>query len=227
MKTYEEDDLLPLSGLQHVFFCPRRAALVHLEGLWGDNLYTVEGRRLHERAHETGTEVRGDVRITRGLLLRSLELGLVGKADIVEFHRLSGAAEGVQLAGAQGLWRPLPVEYKRGRKRHEKSFEVQLCAQALCLEEMLDVPVPAGAIYYGKSGRRMEVSFDDALRTETRKAAGLLHRIIAARKTPPAHYEKKCESCSLLEVCMPRATGTGRSALRYLREIVEISGGDV
>lgn len=232
---FNEDDLLPLSGLQHLIFCERRAALVHIEGLWDENPFTVEGRQLHDRAHELGTEVRGNVRIARGLRLRSLRLGLSGKADVVEFHRVdSSSAErltgqetnvtGVTLPGVAGLWRPFPVEYKRGRLRREEGYEIQVCAQALCLEEMLGVSVPAGALFYGKTMRRLELMFDAKLRMETQEAASRLHEMVRAGKTPTARYEKKCLRCSLLQLCMPKTTGSRRSARRYLAEAMERIG---
>ena len=224
---FDEDDLLPLSALQHLLFCERRAALVHIEGVWAENVATIEGAHLHEKTHTTqSTEVRGDLRIASALCLRSLRLGLSGKADVVEFHRVKEfslpsqglLAEGVSLPGVSGLWRPFPVEYKRGRLRHEKGYEVQLCAQALCLEEMLNVEVPAGAIFYGKTRRRYEVDFDHKLREETVAAAARLHKLARERKTPPARYEKKCEKCSLLNLCMPKAVTPRRNVRRYLSQ---------
>src|SRR5579859_4686917 len=147
---YSEEDLLPISALQHLAFCERQWALIHLEGVWAENQLTAEGRVIHDRAHEPGTESRGDVRVSRGLRLRSLRLGLSGIADVVEFHRCgrrgdtSGkglVASGVALPSVSGSWAPFPVEYKRGRPKSGPFDEIQLCAQALCLEEMLGVPV--------------------------------------------------------------------------------------
>lgn len=226
--VFIEEDLLPLSALQHLLFCERRAALVHVEGIWAENLSTMEGRHLHERADMLDCESRGAVRIARGLRLRSLRLGLVGKADVVEFHRVGaltvseevvqgGIADSVRLPGVTGRWRPFPVEYKRGRLRREEGYEVQLCAQALCLEEMLNVKVPSGAIFYGQPRRRLEVVFDEQLRRQTDVSAARLHQIVGAGKTPPARYEKKCEQCSLLNLCLPEVTGNSRSARGYLR----------
>ncbi|RJX30598.1 MAG: CRISPR-associated protein Cas4 [Desulfurivibrio sp.] len=225
---YSDDDLLPLSVLADLLFCERRAALHQIEGLWKDNLFTVEGTYLHQKVDDDlPVESRGDLRITRGLLLHSRELGLSGKADVVEFCRIAdvgGAhysssgtlAAAIPLSGSSGLWRPYPVDYKRGRLRHEEGFEAQLCAQALCLEEMLKVAVPEGAIYYGKPRRRLVVVFDDSLRSKTREAARRLHELVSSGRTPQARYEKKCESCSLLSVCMPKITGSGRSAQGYI-----------
>ncbi len=215
---YDEDDLLPLSALQHLMFCERRVALVHLEHVWDENVATVEGQHLHERSHDAGTESRGDVRAARGLLLRSLRLGLSGKTDVVEFHEMpEGETGGAKLEGVNGLWRPFPVEYKRGRLRHEQSYAVQLCAQALCLEEMLGVTVPEGALFYGKTARRQAVVFDDSLRQETEKAAERLHELFRLRSTPKAVYVKnKCRQCSLVDVCLPKQTGTSRSVSQWL-----------
>ena len=132
---FTEDNLLPISALQHLLFCERQCALIHLERAWQENRLTAEGRIMHERVHEGGDETRRDVRIVRGLRLRSLALGLVGIADVVEFHR---AADGVAVPESAGTWRPFPVEYKRGRPKSEPWDAVQLCAQALCLEEKSD-----------------------------------------------------------------------------------------
>ena len=216
---YEEDDLLPLSALQHLIFCERRAALVHIEQLWDENRFTAEGRQVHDRAHEPETESRGDVRFARGLLLRSLRLGLSGKADLVEFRRVGSAdppGSAVALPGVRGLWRPFPVEYKRGRQRSEEGYEIQLCAQALCLEEMMQTAIPAGALLYRKSQRRVQVQFDSALRSKTEDAAARLHELLRSAHTPPPLYGKKCEKCSLLDLCLPKAATPKHSAKSYL-----------
>lgn len=228
-RAFSEDDLLPISALQHLLFCERRAALVHLEGAWAENPFTVDGHHLNERAEGPEFQTRGDVRVARGLSLRSLRLGLSGKTDVVEFHCMVGEAlsdprlpdrearkTGVALPGVSGQWRPCPVEYKRGRLRHEEGYEVQLCAQALCLEEMLNVEVPVGALFYGKTRRRLEVRFDAKLRRETESAAARLHKLILSSETPPARYEKKCESCSLIDLCLPTALGARRNVHRYV-----------
>ena len=153
-----EEDLLPLSALQHLLFCERQCALIHVEQLWDENLFTAEGRVIHERVHEQGGESRGNIRIERGLPLRSFRLGLVGKADVVEFHRVTTQR-----------WQPFPVEFKRGKPKRDDCDKVQLCAQALCLEEMLATVVEAGALYYGRTRRRLDIAFDTGLRDETEK----------------------------------------------------------
>lgn len=218
--SFTEDDLLPLSALQHLLFCERQAALIHVEQLWAENPLTVQGRQLHEKVDSAPGESRGDVRIARSLSLRSLRLGLSGRADVVELHQVSAEAgedasgPGAVLPGVPGSWRPFPIEYKRGRPKPYHADEVQLCAQALCLEEMLGAPVPAGAIFYGQTRRRHDVRFDDALRHETEEAAGRLHRLIASGVTPPPVREPKCDQCSLIELCLPDAPA--HSARRFL-----------
>jgi CRISPR-associated exonuclease Cas4 len=222
---------LPVSALADFVFCERRAALHHLEALWENNVFTVEGTHLHQKVDASvRVESRGDVRIARGLRLRSFRLGLAGIADVVEFHRVDGSAvspgtpprtglrASVPLPDVPGLWMPLPVEYKRGRLRREEGYEVQLCAQALCLEEMLKVEVPRGAVFYGQPRRRIEVELTAELRTATEVAAAGLHELSARGKTPPARYESKCDSCSLIHVCMPKAMSSRRSARRYLED---------
>lgn len=214
---FAEDDLLPLSALQHLLFCERQAALIHLERLWAENPLTMEGRQLHEQVDHAPGESRGDVRLARALPLRSLRLGLVGKADLVELHRLPAGAAGEQgaaLPGVSGAWRPFPVEYKRGRPKAHHADLVQLCAQALCLEEMLGTPVPAGALFYGQTRRRLDVPFDAALRRETEEAAARLHRLLGSGVTPLPVREPKCDQCSLIHLCLPDAPS--HSARRFL-----------
>ncbi len=210
---YPEDELLPLSGLQHLMFCERQWGLIHIEQIWDENRLTAEGRVLHERAHEAASESRPGLRTARGLRLRSLRHGLVGQADVVEFHR---ATEGVPLPGLDGLWRPLPVEYKRGRPKPDACDEVQLCGQALCLEEMFGAEIEAGAIYYGAPRRRTSVLFSAALRARTKALAQRMHELCGAGATPPAVYEPKCRNCSLLAQCLPRALAKPAGVERYL-----------
>jgi CRISPR-associated exonuclease Cas4 len=230
---YSENDLLPLSILADLLFCERRAALHLIEGIWKDNLFTAEGTVLHSKVHDDlPIESRGDVCTSQGLRLRSLRLGLTGIADVVEFRRAETFEASAQsysielpsaiaLAGAKGLWRPFPVDYKRGRLRHEEGFEVQLCAQALCLEEMMAVQIPAGAIYYGKPHRRLEVAFNDSLRKKTGSAAARLHELVERGKTPVVRYEKKCDSCSLVDVCLPKLMTESLTVARYLSRALE------
>jgi CRISPR-associated exonuclease Cas4 len=223
---YDEDDLVQLSGLQHLVFCERQCALIHIENVWADNAFTIQGEHMHDKVHEAGdrTESRGDVRIARGLPLRSLKLGLSGIADVVEFHRVDEG--GIQLDDVRGLWQPFPVEYKRGRPKRDRCDEVQVCAQAICLEEMLGVDIPEGALFYGATHHRFDVSFDTALRSETENAATRLHALIRNRITPPAVREAKCDRCSLIEICMPEIAAKSHSAKLYLEKAIQKSLSD-
>lgn len=226
-RGYGEEDLLPISGLQHLLFCERRAALIITEGAWGENEFTARGVVEHERVHECGGEARGDVVIARGLRLRSLRLGLVGQADVVEFHRRPSCAwdQGVRLEGRTGVWQPVPVEYKSGHKRVEDGYEVQLCAQAMCLEEMLNMGIPSGALYYAASQRRLDVPFGADLRDLTRLSAARLHEVIDSRQTPAADAGPKCRTCSLNALCLP-ATMRGRRASQYLTQMAALARED-
>ena len=208
--TYKEEDLLPLSALQHIVFCKRQCALIHVEQIWSENLFTAEGRIMHEKADSNKFESRGNVRIDYSVPLRSLRLGLIGKADVVEFHKKSDET-----------WQPFPVEYKRGKPKMDDCDKVQLCAQAICLEEMLNVEILEGALFYGQTRRREDVSFDNALRAETEDTAKKVHDLIESSITPKAEYSKKCKSCSLLELCMPKTCGKAKSANKYLLSAME------
>ena len=225
---FTEDDLVPLSALQHLVFCERQCALIHVDQVWRDNPLTLQGSHSHERVHDEAArrELRGALMITRGLPLRSFRLGLSGKADVVEFHRRAcprdpppsegGLVDEVALAGVTGLWQPFPVEYKRGKPKADHCDEVQLCAQALCLEEMLSVRVAEGALFYGRIQKRHDVSITAALRHETEVACARLHELLLVRRVPRVKMEPKCKQCSLFDVCQPAATAPGRSASRYL-----------
>jgi CRISPR-associated exonuclease Cas4 len=223
---YPEDDLLPISALQHLAFCERQCALIHIEQAWEENLFTAEGRLMHEKVHEEGFESRGDTRIARGVRLCSRELGLIGVADVVEFHRVSKERESenpmetVRLKGLSGWWRPFPVEYKRGKPKRDDCDEVQICAQAMCLEEMLDTTIAEGALFYGKTRRRTEVAFGESLRNRTGELAERLHSLVRSGVTPPAAYEPKCDSCSLFDLCRPKVVASGRGAKQYLARAI-------
>lgn len=204
----ETDDYLPISALQHLLFCERQCALIHIEQVWTENVFTAEGRVLHERADIPGTENRPGVRIVRALRLTSDRLNLSGIADIVEFHK----AENGEI--------PYPVEYKRGRRGEFLHDAIQLCAQAMALEEMLGIPVPEGALYYHKTRRRQTVAIDGSLREKTQKAAKHLHELIKSGVTPPPKVGKWCQSCSLLDACMPGSVGNA-SVRGYMEKIVK------
>jgi len=205
--NYSEDDLIQLSSLQHFVFCERQCALIHIEQLWSENLFTAEGRIMHDKVDTANREVRGKVRIDYGVPLRSLRLGLIGKADVVEFHKTD-----------DGKWMPFPVEYKHGKSKMDNCDKVQLCAQAICLEEMLNVEIGEGALFYGQTRRREDVVFDKALRTETENAARRVHELIESGITPKPEYSKKCKLCSLLNICLPKVNS---KASNYLMRAME------
>ena len=213
--TYTQDDLLPLSGLQHMLFCERQCALIHVEQAWTENRLTAEGRIMHDRVHDTDKKSRGDVRTEYGVPLRSMKLGLIAKADVVEFHRMDLPGKEIS-----EIWLPFPVEYKHGKPKKDNSDKVQLCAQAMCLEEMLDIEIPEGAIFYGKTRRRQDVIFDSELRKETGETASRFHNLVESGKTPDPVYAKRCESCSVYELCLPKTVEKKRSINRYLFDAV-------
>lgn len=206
---YDEDDLVMISALQHYQFCPRQCALIHIEQLWIENRLTAEGRILHERVHTSGRESRRKLRVEYDVPIRSLKLGLTGRADIVEFH-----------LDVNSNWQPVPVEYKRGRPKKDDTDRVQLCAQAICLEEMLNCSIPAGFLYYGEKKRRTEVTFDQALRETTTRTAEAIHTLMSSARTPPPHYQPRCKNCSFMPLCLPKVV-TRKKVDRYLQKMVE------
>ena len=207
---YSDDELLPISALQHFIFCPRQCALIYIEQVWEENLLTAEGRIMHEDAHKERLETRSGVRVERGIFLRSEKLGLVGRADVVEFHKPEEGRE----------WSVFPVEYKHGRPKGNNCDKIQLCAQALCLEEMLKADIPAGALFYGKTRHRIDVELTQGLREETLDAVARLRPFISAGWTPAPVYGKKCESCSLMSVCLPKIIQKAASVERYIQQAV-------
>ena len=220
MTIYRDEDLLPLSGLQHFAFCRRQWALIHVENQWQENLRTVEGQLLHQRAHnEALRERRGDTLILRGLSVVSHSLGLSGKCDVVEFHL---APEGVPLRGEDGLWLPYPVEYKRGRPKDHQADELQLCAQAMCLEEMLCCTIAEGALFYGEPRRRTIVFFSPELRQNVRDFSAEMHHYYRRGDTPKAKPGKSCHACSLKELCLPQLIRRGNVSA-YLKQAMEES----
>lgn len=199
----DEDEPLPISALQHMAYCPRQAALIHLERAWAENRFTAEGHVLHLNADEPGHRRRGDVRRVTALPIRSRRLGVAGVADLVEFHREpSGGPE-----------RPLPVEFKRGRPKLHRADEIQLCAQAMALEEATGVAVTESALFYGETRRRFAVPIDAALRAETIATAGALATMMKSGLTPPAEWRAdRCRACSLLDICRPKTSGRSVAA---------------
>src|SRR3989338_803487 len=204
---YSEEDLLPISALQHLLFCERQCALIHIEQVWIENIFTAQGRVMHERVHGEAAESRKDIRVEFGMPVRSLRLGLIGKTDVIEFHLMPDKK-----------WQPFPVEYKRGKNKIQNCDKVQLCAQALCLEETLRVVIPTGAIFYGKERRRTDVEFDAALRAETEKTIQKLHVLINTGQTPKAVYKPECDSCSLISYCLPQVMQRSEPVEEYFKE---------
>lgn len=220
---YAEDQLLPLSAVSQYVHCPRRCALIHLEQVWSENAFTAEGNVLHDKVDGGKRESRGDVKILRSLRLRSLRLGLFGIADVVEMHRCEPAEGGVPVPELDGAWLPFPVEYKRGTAKDARCYEIQLCAQALCLEEMLDVQIPEGALFLGEKQIRTSVGFTVALRSETEAVCLAVQKLFAEGVTPPAIYNKRCSFCSLFESCLPKSAGACKPARVWLaRKIDEL-----
>ncbi|NJC87972.1 MAG: CRISPR-associated protein Cas4 [Desulfuromonas sp.] len=199
-----------ISALEHYSYCPRQCALIHVEQVWDENLYTLRGRDLHRHADEAGGESRGAVRVERALPIWNERLGLVGKADVVEF------------VGSI----PCPVEYKSGAHRKGRHEELQLCAQALCLEEMFGVPVPKGALYWHGSRERREVAFTDAQRAEVEWVTSAVRDMLEQRHTPPPVNDKRCEGCSLKESCLPAVVAEPERSRSALRGLFEIGGSD-
>lgn len=193
--------------------------MIHLEQLWSENRLTAEGRVLHDKTHEPQEENRPGIRTVRTLRLVSYRLGITGQADVVEFHK---ADSGVKLKDIDGLWKPVLVEYKRGRPKVDICDEVQICAQAMCLEEMLEIGIESGFIFYGRPRRRHQVDFIDALREKTEQIIEELHKAAAEGITPKVKYEKKCKSCSLFELCMPKVTGIEKDIDHYLAKAKSI-----
>lgn len=216
-----DDDLVPISALQHYVYCRRQAALIHLERAWRDNVLTVEGTHLHETVDGGQRESRVSLRILRSVPLLSRTLGVTGKADVVELRRAPDDDDRAALIdGAR--WTVRPVEYKRGKPKRHRADEVQLCAQALCLEEMLHVDITEGDLFYGTTRRRKSIAFDRELRTLTESVCRGMRALFAEGRTPPAEPGPKCRNCSLSEICRPHAAE--RSASRYLQQLFRSAG---
>ena len=204
----ESDTLIPLSALQHYLICPRQCALIHVEQAWAENRLTAEGRVLHEATSDIGTEKRRGVRVVTAMPLVSRRLGVSGIADLVEMHK-----------DDQDRWRPFPVEYKRGKPKSHRADEVQLCAQGLALEEMFQVTLTEGALFYGETRRRVTVPLDTELRHLTEQIATETRALLSGKTTPPPIYAKsKCNACSLVELCQPKRLSRALSASAWLSQ---------
>lgn len=211
---YAEEEFLALSGVQHFAFCRRQWALIHIEREWRENALTAMGDVMHGRAHDEALrERRGDSLVVRGLYVRSVALGLAGKCDVVEFFK---DCKGHPLFGEDGLWRACPVEYKRGKSKQGDADRMQLCAQALCLEEMLSCRIHEGFLFYGATKSREHVVFDDGLREKVVRASEEMHALFARRYVPRVKRTKACRSCSLDTLCLAEASE--KSVAAYIAE---------
>jgi len=216
---YPPEAWLPLSGIQHFIFCRRQWALIHIERQWQENALTADGRILHRRADDPFfTEKRKGVIIARSVPVSSPYLGLSGVCDVVEFTE---SPAGVQLSGREGRFLPVPVEYKRGKEKRDHSDEAQLCAQAMCLEDMLAVSIPVGYLYYGRTRRRVVVELTEELRNLVRKAAEEMHAYYRRGYTPRVKPTRACRSCSLADVCLPELQNRATPASKYIRQQLE------
>lgn len=217
--TYQEDDYLPLSGVQHYAFCPRQWALIHVEQLWVDNERTVDGDRVHERCHdESIRERRGGLLIVRGLKVRSRILGLSGICDVVEFRRGEG---GTRLHGEEGVWLPKPIEYKRGGRKVGDEDRLQVCAQAIALEEMFCCKVESGSVYYDSERGREDIALGKDLRDELQNLVNRMHEDFLRGYTPKPRRRRHCAACSLVDICEPKL-GKAPSVDRYMDTMIGV-----
>jgi CRISPR-associated exonuclease Cas4 len=232
-RDYTPDELLPLSGIQHFLFCRRQWALIHVEMQWKENALTAEGRMMHQRADDPFfTETRNGVVIARAVPVASYRLGLSGVCDVVEFtpsippfhsSEMGGrvGGEGVKLPNREGLYLPAPVEYKRGHPKRDPVDEAQLCAQAMCLEEMLSAEIPRGFLFYGQTRHREEVEFTSQLRTLVQEMSAEMHNYFSRGYTPRVKTHKGCRSCSLADVCLPVLNEKVITASKYIKQNIE------
>ena len=212
---YEENEFLQLSGIQHFAFCRRQWALAYIEMQWQENVRTVEGRLLHEKAHDTTSrEKRGDLLISRGMPIHSRTLGISGECDVVEFHR---EEDGITLQGYEGTYKVVPVEYKKGKPKQGNADILQLTAQAMCLEEMLCCDIPFGYLYYGEIRRREKIEFSKEIRKEVCEMFREMHGYVSRQYTPKVRWSKSCNACSLKDICLP-VLGKNKSVKNYLDE---------
>jgi CRISPR-associated exonuclease Cas4 len=211
----ERDDYLMLSGLQHFAYCRRQWALIHIEQQWAENERTIDGKIFHKHAHDAeATEKRGNTIITRGLRIRSDKLKVSGICDVVEFHK---SEEGITLANYEGLWQPYPIEYKKGKEKEDDVDRLQLCGQAMCLEEMLLCEIPSGSLFYGETRRRVVVEFTSDLRAQVERLLSEMHDLWGKGYTPKVKAHKGCNACSLKEICVPKL-GNKKTVESYIKE---------
>lgn len=205
---FTEDEFIPISALQHYYFCPRQCALIHVEDAWRENVFTIRGEILHEKVDTDTYESRRATKTVRGLRIHSARLGIVGRADVVEFKDDKPRRE------------VFPVEFKAGEPKDDICDKVQLCAQALCLEEMLEVNIPHGAFFYGKVRRRIVVELDEKLRCQTGEVIAAVRSILSSRTIPTAGYSAKCRHCSLETLCLPKAMNPRKLSM-YMKQLFQ------
>lgn len=223
MTEYKEEDFLLLSGIQHFVFCKRQWALIHIEQQWQENLRTVEGEILHEKTHDnTIKETRGDLIVSRGMGVFSSSLGLSGTCDVVELHR---DPNGVTIFGREGTYKPVPVEYKRGKPKEDESDALQLCAQAMCLEDMLLCKIPEAFLYYGETKHRLKIVLDDVLREQVKTIVREMRELYDKRHTPKVKLSKGCKACSLTEICMPKLCKNPSTAYYIKKNLSDVEEG--
>lgn len=214
---YKEEDYLQLSGIQHFAFCRRQWALAYIELQWQENVRTVEGKLLHEKAHDvTSSEKRGDLIISRAMPVYSRELGISGECDVVEFRR---AEEGIHLVGREGTYEVVPVEYKRGKPKEDNIDILQLAAQVMCLEEMLCCRIPYGYLFYGETKHRKKIEINDTIRQDVKNMFQEMHQYYERRYTPRVKRTKGCNACSLKNICLPQL-GVQKSANAYINKML-------
>lgn len=199
---YQEEDYLSLSGIQHFEFCRRQWALIHIEQQWQENVRTLEGEYLHKNAHDSeNSTVKNGIIISKGMPIFSKTMGVNGVCDVVEFHK---SEDGVTIFDREGLYSPLPVEYKRGEPKSYDADELQLCAQAMCIEEMLMCHIEHGFLYYGEIRHRHSVNFNEQTRNKVKEIFQEMHQYYQRRYTPKVKTTKGCKACSLADICLPK-----------------------
>ena len=217
LKMYSEDEMLMLSGIQHYVFCPRQWALIHIEQVWADNRLTVEGQLLHERADNPFYRQKNGACVSlRSVAISSRQLGLYGFTDVVELQPSEVADNCIKHPSYPGFWKPYPVEYKHGHAKPDERDEVQLAAQAICLEELYQIRIERGYLFYGETRRREEVLIDERLRLFTQRCADEMHSLYKAKTVPRAMKSGKCSNCSLFDICIPCSKKT-ISVTNYLK----------
>lgn len=219
-RAYSDDELLMLSGIQHFKFCPRQWALIYLEQQWDDNRLTIEGQQLHRNVDQPqSAQLRDGVLTLHSVAVASYALGLSGIADQLELTPTNDPANAIKLHRYPGQWNITPIEFKHGRPKADASDDLQLCAQAICLEEMYRINIPTGEIYYGQKHRRITIEFTPDLRNEATQLALQMHTHAIEGKTPPARYQPKCRSCSIKNLCMAEDLQKATTVKHYLKQL--------